>query len=505
MTQTITKNNYPWIAGLAVVALLVFSYIFNEKPDLNGDNCYYYANATSLAHGDGYSDMFGNPTTNFPPGYPLLMTPLRLLTSSIVAQKVLNLIFLFVAVVLLFDILVRNGYKRSLAFATGVTVLVTPHILEFSTMMMSEASCICCLALIAWLYVRLPDDEAAFWRTPCFYLLLLSLVFVYYIRTQALAVVGAVVVAFLFERRLRASLATVVAFVIGMLPWIVRNEVLGLNQSRYVSQIDFSNIAANIKMLIVQAIPESIFPFVNVSYNDTPGAFLWAFAVIWFLLIIYGFWRMGRLRWPLIIYLLGTIAIISIINTPSRYRYMTTALPFLTAGLFVGIYSLAERYAKHKKTELLPWTLLGLLCIALLVQKGDDTKHTIWGLNKQAKMEYPANFRNYFILGKQLYRYDKNAIVATRKPELLYVNSGIRGKHFLETNDQAKLVEDLIKKNIDFVVLEQLGFLATYRYLLPCVEQNPEFFKPVANIPNPDTYLIYFDRKKAQEWLDRRK
>ncbi|MBQ2878749.1 MAG: hypothetical protein IJE42_07460, partial [Bacteroidaceae bacterium] len=149
MTQTVTKNNYPWIAGLAVVALLVFSYIFNEKPDLNGDNCYYYANATSLAHGDGYSDMFGNPTTNFPPGYPLLMTPLRLLTSSIVAQKVLNLIFLFVAVVLLFDILVRNGYKRSLAFATGVTVLVTPHILEFSTMMMSEASCICCLALIA--------------------------------------------------------------------------------------------------------------------------------------------------------------------------------------------------------------------------------------------------------------------------------------------------------------------------------------------------------------------
>lgn len=497
------NKNLSWIVGLAALALVVFLYVFNEKPDLNGDNCYYYINATSLAHGRGYAEMFGTPTTNFPPGYPVLMAPLRLLTGSIVAQKVLNLVFLFLAVVLLFDTLVRSGFRRSLAFVTGAAVLVTPHILEFSTMMMSEASCICCLALIAWLYMRLPDDEAAFWRTPCFYLLLLSLVFVYYIRTQALAMVGAVVVAFLFERRWRASFVTVVAFVIGQLPWIIRNEMLGLNQSRYVSQIDFSNIASNIKMLVVQAIPESIFPFVDVSYNDAPGLLLWVFAVLWLLIILFGFWKMGKLRWPFIFFVIGTIAIISIIDTPSRYRYMTTALPFLTAGLFVGIYSLAEYYSnKFRKRKLSPWVLFALLFLAVVLQKGDDSKHTVWGLHKLAKMEYPANFKNYFILGKQLYRYNRNAIVATRKPELLYVNSGVRGKHFLETDNQEKLVEDLIKKNVDFVILEQLGFISTYRYLLPCVEQHPDIFKPVARVPNPDTYLIHFDRKKAQEWLD---
>ena len=48
-----TKNNklqdLPWLAALLVVAVTVFSFVFNPKPDFNGDNSYYYANATSLA------------------------------------------------------------------------------------------------------------------------------------------------------------------------------------------------------------------------------------------------------------------------------------------------------------------------------------------------------------------------------------------------------------------------------------------------------------------------
>lgn len=497
----LTKHPYfYWIVGLAVTALLTFSYVFDEKPDLNGDNAYYFANATSLAKGRGYADMFGTPTTNFPPGYPLLMAPLRMFTSSIVAQKVFNLVFLFVAVVLLFDILVRAGYKRSLTFVTGVAVLVTPHVLEFSTMMMSEASCICCLAFIVWLYRRLPDDESKQWRQPLFYIMLVAVVFVYYIRTQAMAMVAAVVLALFFARRWKSALAVIVAFVVGYLPWVVRNELLGLNQSRYVSQIDFSNIAATVKMLVVQAIPESVFPFLNVPYNKEPSIFLWCFAVIWLSIIVFGFWKMGKLRWPMILFLLGTIAIISIINTPSRYRYIVTILPFLTAGLFVGIWELCS--ACFKKIAFVPWVLLVAISFSLLLQKDNKSKHTIWGLHELARMEYPVNYKNYFEVGRRLYKYSRNAIVATRKPELLYINSGIRGKHFLETEDQRKLVKDLIDKKIDFVILDHLGFAATYRYLLPCVEQNSDFFKPVLNVPNPHTFLVYFDREKAMQWLE---
>lgn len=502
MIKTTDSSNISWVAALAVIAFLVFAYVFNAKPDLNGDNCYYYANATSLAQGKGYSDMFGNPTTNFPPGYPLLMAPVRLVTDSIVAQKVLNLLFLFAGVCLLFDVLVKLGFKRSLAFVMGVAVLVTPHLLEFSTMMMSEASCFCCLALIAWLYLRLPDSDESVWRSPLFYLFLLSVVFVYFIRTQAVAMLVACVIALLFARRWYRALAVIAAFIIGCLPWVIRNELLGLNQSRYVSQIDLSHVIDNFKMLVVQAVPESILPFVNVSYENEPGWGLWLFALLWLSVIIFGFCRMGKLRWVMILLVLGTFTIISVIDTPSRYRYITTILPFLTAGLLVGLWSLGNTIAERLgMRSFSPWFML-LLLVPMLTQRNNETKHTVWGLHSIAKTPFPPNYRNYFELGRQLYKYNKRAVVATRKPELLFVNSGIRGKHFLETEDQRVLIQDLVNKKIDFVVLDQLGFAATYIYLLPCVEQNPDLFRPVMNIPNPNTYLIQFDRKKAQEWLE---
>ena len=126
MKKLLKSENLLWCIALAVIFTISFSYTFDSKLNLNGDNCYYYANATSLAAGRGYADMFGEPTNNFPPGYPLLMVPLRLFTSSIIAQKVLNLVFLGAGVVLLFFILTGAGLKRSLSFLICSAVIATP-------------------------------------------------------------------------------------------------------------------------------------------------------------------------------------------------------------------------------------------------------------------------------------------------------------------------------------------------------------------------------------------
>ncbi|MBQ2786483.1 MAG: hypothetical protein IJF00_00820 [Bacteroidaceae bacterium] len=504
MKKNIRYLNLPWCIGLMVIALAVFIYIFNPKLDLNGDNCYYYINATSLAAGNGYSNMFGEPTNNFPPGYPLLMTPLRIITDSIVAQKIQNLFLLFIGVLLLFDTLVKVGFKRSLSFVACVAVLLTPHLLEFSTMMMSEAACFCCIALIFRLYLSLPADDRALWRSPCFYFFLSALIFVYYIRTQAVVVAGAFVLALLFARRWRVAIAVACAFVAGCLPWMIRNAVHGLEQSRYLTQVDFSKILSTLKMLLVQAVPESIVPFVNVNYIEPPTITLWAFALLWLLFIIVGFCEMRRLRWPLLLFFAGTLAIVSIINTPSLYRYIIIALPFLTAALFVGIWSVGEAslmWLSKGRLGLSPW-ILSLLLVPLFVQTNENTKHTIYGLHNIAAMQFPAQFDNFIEAGRSLYRRDKFAIVATRKPEILFVGSGVRGRHFLETDDDRELVADLLMKGVDFVLLDQLGTPATIKYMYPCVKRHPEFFRPVIRVPNPDTYLIYFDRIRARKWLD---
>ena len=190
MTKFLKSPNLLWGIALFAIFVISFSYVFDSKINLNGDNCYYFIYATSLAQGNGYADMLGKATAHFPPGYPLLMAPLRMVTDSIVAQKILNGAFLFVGVMLLFSIMVRAGFKRSLAFLACSAVLVTPHLLEFATMMMSEASCFCCMALVFWLFQSVTkkeeQDKIPVWRMPRFYIMLALIVFAYYIRTQNL-------------------------------------------------------------------------------------------------------------------------------------------------------------------------------------------------------------------------------------------------------------------------------------------------------------------------------
>ena len=113
MKNILKHPNLLWMVGLTALFVISFSYIFDSKLNLNGDNCYYFANATSLAKGDGYADMFGKPTTNFPPGYPLLMAPLRMVTDSIVAQKILNGLFLLGGVLREF---VPDGFLKLIGY-----------------------------------------------------------------------------------------------------------------------------------------------------------------------------------------------------------------------------------------------------------------------------------------------------------------------------------------------------------------------------------------------------
>ena len=505
MIKLLKSPNLSCAVALFAIVTISFSYIFDSKINLNGDNCYYYINATSLAHGDGYADMLGKPTTNFPPGYPLLMAPLRMITDSIVAQKILNGVFLFVGVMLLFSIMVRAGFKRNLAFLACSAVLITPHLLEFTTMMMSEASCFCCMALVFWLFQSVTRKEeqenTSVWRIPHFYIMLALIVFAYYIRTQAVAIVAGFFIAFIFMRRYSLSAAVVGAFAVGYLPWMVRNAILGLNQSRYTSQIDFTNIFSTTKMLITQAMPETIIPFVPVNYEKSTSIILWIYAIALLAAVLYGFWNMGKLRWPLFFYFCGTIGIISLFNVPSEYRYLTSAAPFLTMGLFVGLYKACEFLTqKYLKCGFSAWILL-LLFVPATMQEGKGNKHTLKDLHALAQQKFPPQYKNFFSMGELLVKHAPNAIVCSRKPELLYATSGMRGVKYLEREDTALMLQDMLDKKVDYVIFEQLGYGSTYRYLLPCLKKHPDIFRMVADLKNPETFLFVFEKQKAIEWL----
>lgn len=47
------------------------------------------------------------------------------------------------------------------------------------------------------------------------------------------------------------------------------------------------------------------------------------------------------------------------------------------------------------------------------------------------------------------------------------------------------------------VVLDQMGYAATGRYLYPAICKHPELFEVVGAFRVPPTYLLRFDRKAA--------
>lgn len=501
--SSIEKYIYP--TGLALLALLVFKYIFNPQIDINGDNCYYYAFASALAAGEGYVDVAGEPSALFPPGYPLLMTPLRFITDSVVAQKVMNLLFLFGAVMLLYFSLLAVEVKRFISFVACAAVLVTPHLLEFSTMMMSEASCVLFIALSLWAYLRvcsvMQGTKALPWRSPWLWVFLFSVAYAFLIRTQAVVLFVAFFAALLVVRRFKLAALLVVVFATCWSPWALRNAALELGQSRYVSQIDFSNIWGNLKMLVVQAIPESVIPFVSVQYKTQPSLLLYVLAVSMFIVVIYGFLKLKNLRVVLPLLLLGNIAIVSIMNTPSSYRYMIIVLPFITAGLVVGLCNLISLVATRLlKRSIGSWVML-LLFVPLLFTASDKSKHTIFGLHKNAADGYPITLKNFIAMGDAVAKYPDAKIVASRKPELLYVHSGVRGKRLKEEKTNVAILNHMLDENIDYLVLENMGFKYTYDVLYPFVQQHGEFFELLKYTNQPTSILLKFKKKEAAQWL----
>jgi len=59
----------------------------------------------------------------------------------------------------------------------------------------------------------------------------------------------------------------------------------------------------------------------------------------------------------------------------------------------------------------------------------------------------------------------------------------------------------MVRTKVDFVVLEQLGYSSTGRYLYPAIMKHPDLFQPVMQLQNPDTYLLAFNKEGARKWL----
>lgn len=507
------KSHFVYFGIIIIVFIKAFSFIFDAKVDLNGDNLAYFIYAKSILQG-GYTNLMSvaNPPTNdFPPGYPLILASVMLFTKSIVALKIFNGILYLAGISLLFYTLRKVDKAASLVIlAFSVTSLFNPDVLDFATMLMTEMSYLLCIALVAFFISRLKGADPI--KDYNFWLIVFFTSYALYIRLAGVVILGAVIFYYLLNKNWKHIFLTIGGYIVLVAPWFIRDKVLGLSgTSKYTKTMGSSNawdqnadrldvsgmihrFGTNFRDLVTKQVPDGLFAK-KVDYAAASTMGEWVVGILLLTVIIYGLFHIKKLNFYFLGIILATGAVLLPWNGGGETRYITSIIPILYLGLFYGVYQLIMHFMK---SEVVAKSAMAVLVVVIFV----SVKPNLDYLHASAESKFHPAYENYFTIAKSVKANTPvNTNICCRKPTLFHFYSDRPVAKYIFTPDDKKLINHMYKSNFSYVVLEQLGYGSTPKYLYPAIKKNPEVFSLVLHLKNPDTYLFKFERKAAEELL----
>ncbi|MCZ6703871.1 MAG: phospholipid carrier-dependent glycosyltransferase [Ignavibacteria bacterium] len=497
---------------LSFILVVSYSYIFDSKLDLNGDNFRYLNFATSIIEGNGYSSPHTPdylPTNWFPPGYPTILALTMFVTGKkIVLFKIINGLFFLGSILLLNNIMRSITNDAVLSFSVSLLLLLNSGLLRYSTILMSEMPYLF-FSVLAFYCVLKIEDDIKFWNSKYFYGVILAAVATYYLRSIGIVLIGAITMHWLIEKKWKMVAGFLAGFSILYLPWVIRNSIHGL-KGRYLEKIMSVNfwrpeegqinsigelidrMSQNFYDTVIKGFTEVLFPFIRLNgFSELP---LIALGIFILTTTFFGAWKLKHNKYLFIFYILGNISVLLLYHEGNGARYVWPLAPFIAYCFFYGVFKMISisLESRNKKTpEILAYSIL-LLSIFFIPKISD--------LHKSAKREYHPAYKNYFELAERVKKMDTDGlVVACRKPAMFYYYSNSYVSSYRFSLNDKEVIKHLIDKKVDFVVLEQLGYSSTARYLFPAVQKNNELFQIRIHLKNPDSYLLYFDSEKAKE------
>ena len=511
----IHKNEKILLALLLLVYLIVYSITFDTKIDLNGDNYDYLLTSRNIAQGHGYTKQSSSgefiPASWFPPGYPYILGISRLILGEhIIAFKLLNGLFLLCGILAFYltvRLLSKNYY---LAFSLAILMTMNSGLLRFATIIMSESAFIFLFILSYYATIRLDlqADKHPLLKSKWLYISAIASILACYTRGIGIAIIASIAFHWLIKRRWKTLGAYLAIAALIYSPYYIRNLIYGI-KGRYIQYILIDNpwrpeqgkisslsrfwdkILVNFNDTILEGFPKVIFHHIHPETHSL-GIKLLGIAMI--ASGIYGVLQLKRFRW-LFLSLFGSyFLILLLLHTNSGVRYVNPIVPFILFTTFYGLYLIAVKLFRPTSPSHLsrPYSLAILAC-------GIALWPSIRFMGQLADAPLNPAFANYFQIANTLRAKvkDKNALVIGRKPNMLRYYSGLNTSTYPYTLDQTQILQTFVDSDVDFVILEQLGYSSTYRYLLPVIQKHPALFKPIMHIKEPDTYLFRFNKKLA--------
>ena len=497
-----------FILLIIILGFLCFYNVFDQKLDLNGDNVAYYLLAKSINDGNGYRSVWdaGNGYhSHYPAGYSAFLALFMFLSESIIFLKIINGMVYVATLVVLYLLFRKLVANETLVFLIVSAVALNGHLLRYSTILMSEMLFLFCSALVLYFLILLRLDKNLL-KDKYVHLIIVSLAAAYYIKSVAIAIFFGVFIYFLYKRCWKHILFIFGGTAALLIPWLIRNQMIGGGDSYLkplllinpynpdLGHAGFSDFVVrffnNSLRYISTEIPSSCLPFLEseIVRNSALG---YLTGIILIALIVFGLWRLKNYRILFVSYFAGTMGILLL--WPEAWFGVRFIIPLVPVFVFLSLFGaneIVEKILKGRKSN--PKYVLIILIIFCFF-----SVLSVKGLSVQAAQPYPAAWKNYMLLAAwSAKNTPRESIVCCRKGPLFYLYSGRKTVKHQFTADDQSLINDLIKRKTDYVVVEHLGFGSTPKFLVPAIQKNMTLFKAVMKIPNPDTYLFAFNKNQ---------
>ncbi|MDX2361646.1 MAG: hypothetical protein QNK23_12635 [Crocinitomicaceae bacterium] len=495
-----SSSSLLYLGLITLCFLFIYPFIFESKLFLGGDNANYYLLAKGLSEGEGYINYhFLNniPANHFPPGYPFLMSLfMRIGIDSIAYMKMLNGLLLLISSYLFFHIAYRLSQNKILAFVLSILMLMNKHLLEYSTSLMSEIPFMCTLLLVLYLFFIFKDKDYSI-KSPYFYFLIIALIFLIYLRTQGIAIFGALLLTLIISRQYKATIILFSLTLLAHLPWQMRSANLG--GSGYMKQVmrvkpydntseqmragDWAErVGENMARYVSKEIPHAIFPGISIVYKNaitgekpTAPIIHWLIGFLIMIFTLLGIWSMKDNRKFFLLFI-GITACLLLVwpQVWSGVRFLLPMIPFVLMFSVFGIIYMADFFRKSKENGLISSTkfawIFSILALGFISQ--------IKTLHTTAEGDYPRNYGNFFRMGTWCQNnLPEDAVIASRKPALFYSHYLGKCASFPYTLDREEFIRLFEESGATHLINEQLGYGQSWKYAFPVIQAEQDKFK----------------------------
>ena len=166
-------------------------------------------------------------------------------------------------------------------------------------------------------------------------------------------------------------------------------------------------------------------------------------------------------------------------------RFMQPLLPFLLLAATMGAMEVLKGIQGALRLPSMirsPYWLILAAMIQLPALKA---------MREESQETIKPQYVNYFSVAKYANEnLPPEAVVATSKPGLFYLYAERPCLRIPSLEDHEAFLERLREQGVTHVVVDQLGYSAISRYLVPVIQHYPDRFPLILQLPSPDTYLL---------------